>query len=98
MWLIGVDIIGFMIFGQFVLNRLMCGLGLSIYLCNVDYCVFDEVYWVVFFEVVWVCCFLVVIYYVSGGWSVGVVVLVVGWVVCNLLVDIMIVVVFFDGL
>lgn len=46
MRLIGVDTIGSTIFGQPASNRLMRGLGSSIYPRNVDYRAFDEVHWV----------------------------------------------------
>lgn len=55
MRLIGVDTIGSTIFGQPASNRLMRGLGSSIYPRNVDYRAFDEVHWVAPPEAVWAC-------------------------------------------
>ncbi|MGI9002690.1 MAG: PLP-dependent cysteine synthase family protein [Pseudonocardia sp.] len=78
--LVGVDTIGSTIFGQRARPRLMRGLGSSIYPRNVDYAAFDEVHWVSPAEAVWACRALAASSYASGGWSVGAVGLVAGWV------------------
>ena len=78
--LIGVDTIGSTIFGQPPSLRLMRGLGSSIYPGNVDYPSFHEVHWVAPDEAVWTCRKLAATHYASGGWSVGAVALVAGWV------------------
>ncbi|MGQ9347082.1 PLP-dependent cysteine synthase family protein [Mycolicibacterium gilvum] len=78
--LIGVDTIGSTIFGQPAQSRLMRGLGSSIYPRNVDYAAFDDVHWVAPAEAVWACRALASTHYASGGWSVGAVALVAGWV------------------
>jgi cysteine synthase A len=58
----------------------MRGLGSSIYPGNIDYPAFDEVHWVAPEEAVWACRALAATHYASGGWSVGAVALVAGWV------------------
>ena len=78
--LIGVDTIGSTIFGQPARSRLMRGLGSSIYPRNVDYAAFNEVHWVAPEEAVWACRTLAATHYATGGWSVGAVALVAGWV------------------
>lgn len=78
--LIGVDAIGSAIFGQPAGPRLMRGLGSSIHPANVDYAAFAEVHWVAPAEAVWACRQLARRHYASGGWSVGAVALVAGWV------------------
>ena len=78
--LIGVDTVGSTIFGQPARSRLMRGLGSSIYPRNVDYAAFDEVHWVAPEEAVWACRTLAATHYATGGWSVGAVALVAGWV------------------
>ena len=60
--------------------RLMRGLGSSIYPGNVDYPAFDEAHWVAPNEAVWAARTLAASYHASGGWSVGAVALVAGWV------------------
>ena len=80
MKLVGVDTVGSTIFGQKAGTRLMRGLGSSIYPGNVDYGAFDEVHWVSPQEAVWACRTLAATHYASGGWSVGAVALVAGWV------------------
>nr|WP_242582756.1 PLP-dependent cysteine synthase family protein [Amycolatopsis sp. 195334CR] len=77
--LVGVDTIGSTIFGQPAAPRLMRGLGSSIYPRNVDYPAFSEVHWVAPAEAVWACRRLALTRHVSGGWSVGAVALVAGW-------------------
>lgn len=77
--LVGVDAIGSTIFGQQARPRLMRGLGSSIYPRNVDYGAFHEVHWVAPAEAVWACRVLAASSYTSGGWSVGAVGLVAGW-------------------
>ena len=81
--LIGVDTVGSTIFGQPAASRLMRGLGSSIYPGNVDYRAFNEVHWVAPAESVWACRTLASTHYASGGWSVGAVALVAGWVARN---------------
>ncbi len=77
----GVDTVGSTIFGQPAATRLMRGLGSSIYPPrNVDYDAFDEVHWVAPGEAVWMCRRLAATHYASGGWSVGAVALVAGWI------------------
>ncbi|GAA4306201.1 S-sulfocysteine synthase CysK2 [Streptomyces venetus] len=78
--LIGVDSIGSTIFGQPAAPRLMRGLGSSIHPTNVHYDAFTEVHWVAPAEAVWACRQLARRHYASGGWSVGAVALVAGWV------------------
>lgn len=78
--LVGVDTIGSTIFGQPATTRLMRGLGSSIYPRNVDYAAFDEVHWVAPSEAVWACRQLARSSYATGGWSVGAVGLVAGWI------------------
>jgi len=78
--LIGVDATGSTIFGQPARPRLMRGLGSSIHPSNVDYGAFTEVHWVAPAEAVWTCRQLARCHYASGGWSVGAVTLVAGWV------------------
>lgn len=78
--MVGVDTVGSTIFGQPAAARLMRGLGSSIYPRNVDYAAFDEVHWVAPDEAVWACRALARSSYATGGWSVGAVALVAGWV------------------
>jgi S-sulfo-L-cysteine synthase (3-phospho-L-serine-dependent) len=78
--LIGVDATGSTIFGQRARPRLMRGLGSSIHPRNVNHMAFDEVHWVAPMEAVWACRALAASNYTSGGWSVGAVALVAGWV------------------
>ncbi|UQA92455.1 PLP-dependent cysteine synthase family protein [Streptomyces halobius] len=77
--LVGVDSIGSTIFGQPARTRLMRGLGSSIYPRNVAYDQFSEVHWVAPGEAVWSCRRLAASHYATGGWSVGAVALVAGW-------------------
>ncbi|NUP46387.1 MAG: PLP-dependent cysteine synthase family protein [Catenulispora sp.] len=77
---IGVDSIGSAIFGQPARPRLMRGLGSSIHPRNVDYAAFTEVHWVAPGEAVASARSLASAHYASGGWSVGAVALVAGWV------------------
>ncbi|MBW5486952.1 PLP-dependent cysteine synthase family protein [Streptomyces bambusae] len=77
--LVGVDTIGSTIFGQPARTRLMRGLGSSIYPRNVAYEHFSEVHWVAPAESVWACRALASSHYATGGWSVGAVALVAGW-------------------
>ncbi|MFG2916861.1 PLP-dependent cysteine synthase family protein [Kitasatospora sp. NPDC048298] len=76
---VGVDTVGSTIFGQPARTRLMRGLGSSIYPRNVAYQTFDEVHWVAPAEAVWTCRRLAASHYATGGWSVGAVALVAGW-------------------
>ncbi|MFC4128674.1 PLP-dependent cysteine synthase family protein [Nocardia rhizosphaerae] len=78
--LIGVDTVASTIFGQPAGPRLMRGLGSSIRPANVDYAAFDEIHWVAPAEAVWACRTLAATHYATGGWSVGAVALVAGWV------------------
>ena len=95
--LVGVDATGSTIFGQPARSRLMRGLGSSIYPRNVDYAAFDEVHWVAPAEAVWACRALAACSYTSGGWSVGAVGLVAGWLARTQPADTRIVAVFPDG-
>jgi len=95
--LVGVDAIGSTIFGQRARPRIMRGLGSSIYPRNVDYYAFDEVHWVAPHEAVWACRALALNSYTSGGWSVGAVGLVAGWLARTQPVTARIVAVFPDG-
>jgi cysteine synthase len=95
--LVGVDTINSTIFGQPAGPRLMRGLGSSIYPRNVDYRAFDEAHWVAPAEAVWACRRLAAASYASGGWSVGAVGLVAGWVARNSAPDARIAAIFADG-
>ncbi|SFQ60369.1 cysteine synthase A [Amycolatopsis arida] len=95
--LVGVDTIGSTIFGQPARTRLMRGLGSSIYPRNVDYGAFSEAHWVAPAEAVWACRRLAASRYASGGWSVGAVALVAGWVARTSLADTRIAAIFPDG-
>lgn len=94
---VGVDTVGSTIFGQTAGPRLMRGLGSSIYPGNVDYEAFDEVHWVAPAEAVWACRAMAAGSYASGGWSVGAVGLVAGWLARALPAGTRIVGVFPDG-
>ncbi|MFD4462077.1 PLP-dependent cysteine synthase family protein [Nocardia sp. NPDC058480] len=80
MKLVGVDTVASTIFGQPAGPRLMRGLGSSIFPANVDYAAFDEVHWVAPAEAVWAARTLASTHHATGGWSVGAVALVAGWV------------------
>ncbi|MGZ9929459.1 PLP-dependent cysteine synthase family protein [Streptomyces sp. NC-S4] len=95
--LVGVDTIGSTIFGQPARPRLMRGLGSSIFPRNVAYDHFSEVHWVSPAEAVWTCRQLAGSYYATGGWSVGAVALVAGWLARTLPKDARIAAVFPDG-
>ncbi|HJT02306.1 MAG TPA: PLP-dependent cysteine synthase family protein [Pseudonocardiaceae bacterium] len=95
--LVGVDTVGSTIFGQPARARLMRGLGSSIYPRNVDYPAFDEVHWVAPREAVCVARKLAAAQYASGGWSVGAVALVAGWLARTEEPDTRIAAVFPDG-
>ncbi|MGX8910137.1 PLP-dependent cysteine synthase family protein [Streptomyces netropsis] len=95
--LVGVDTIGSTIFGQPARTRLMRGLGSSIYPRNVAYGNFSEVHWVAPAEAVWTCRELAASHYATGGWSVGAVALVAGWLARTLPADTRIAAVFPDG-
>jgi cysteine synthase A len=95
--LVGVDTVGSTIFGQPPTSRLMRGLGSSIYPRNVDYAAFDEVHWVAPAEAVWTCRTLAASRHASGGWSVGAVALVAGWVARTSEPDTRIAAIFPDG-
>jgi S-sulfo-L-cysteine synthase (3-phospho-L-serine-dependent) len=95
--LVGVDTIGSTIFGQPASARLMRGLGSSIYPRNVAYEHFSEVHWVSPAEAVWTCRQLAGSHYATGGWSVGAVALVAGWLARTLSPDARIVAIFPDG-
>lgn len=94
---VGVDTVGSTIFGQTPGPRLMRGLGSSIYPRNVDYGTFDEVHWVAPAEAVWACRALASSSYASGGWSVGAVGLVAGWLARTLPAGTRIAAIFPDG-
>ncbi|MGY4387533.1 hypothetical protein ACVWXB_000832 [Streptomyces sp. TE12347] len=72
--------IGSTIFGQPARPRLMRGLGSSIHPRNVDYGAFAEVHWVAPAEAVWSARRLAERQFATGGWSVGAVALVAGWI------------------
>ncbi|MGQ4619524.1 pyridoxal-phosphate dependent enzyme [Nocardia sp. R7R-8] len=95
--LVGVDTVASTIFGQPAGQRLMRGLGSSIHPDNVDYAAFDEVHWVAPAEAVWACRRLAATHHASGGWSVGAVALVAGWLARTGDPDIRIAAVFPDG-
>ncbi|MFD9903004.1 PLP-dependent cysteine synthase family protein [Streptomyces sp. NPDC059063] len=95
--LVGVDTVGSTIFGQPARTRLMRGLGSSIYPRNVAYGNFSEVHWVAPAESVWACRQLATSHYATGGWSVGAVALVAGWVARTEPRDTRIAAVFPDG-
>ncbi|MFD9207403.1 PLP-dependent cysteine synthase family protein [Streptomyces sioyaensis] len=95
--LVGVDTVGSTIFGQPARPRLMRGLGSSIYPRNVAYDNFDEVHWVAANEAVWTCRQLAASHYATGGWSVGAVALVAGWLARVLPADARIAAIFPDG-
>ncbi|MBC9725032.1 PLP-dependent cysteine synthase family protein [Streptomyces sp. TRM68367] len=97
MKLVGVDTIGSTIFGQPARTRLMRGLGSSIYPRNVAYDNFSEVHWVAAAEAVWTCRQLAASHYATGGWSVGAVALVAGWLARTLPADTKIATIFPDG-
>jgi cysteine synthase A len=94
---VGVDTIGSTIFGQPARPRLMRGLGSSIYPRNVAYDNFAEVHWVAPAEAVWTCRQLAGSHYATGGWSVGAVALVAGWLARTLPADSRIAAIFPDG-
>ena len=95
--LVGVDTVGSTIFGQPARPRLMRGLGSSIYPRNVAYGSFSEVHWVAPAEAVWACRRLAASHYATGGWSVGAVAVVAGWLARTLPEDTRIAAVFPDG-
>ncbi|MCX5582633.1 PLP-dependent cysteine synthase family protein [Streptomyces erythrochromogenes] len=95
--LVGVDTIGSTIFGQPARPRLMRGLGSSIFPRNVAYGNFGEVHWVAPSEAVWACRQLAGSHYATGGWSVGAVALVAGWLARTRPADTRIAAVFPDG-
>ncbi|WP_329160416.1 PLP-dependent cysteine synthase family protein [Streptomyces anulatus] len=95
--LVGVDTVGSTIFGQPARTRLMRGLGSSIYPRNVAYENFSEVHWVAPSEAVWTCRQLASSHYATGGWSVGAVALVAGWVARTMPADTRIAAIFPDG-
>lgn len=76
---VGVDTVGSTIFGQPARPRLMRGLGSSIHPRNVDHGTFSEVHWVAAHEAVSACRAMACASYASGGWSVGAVGAVAGW-------------------
>ncbi|MEU6914614.1 PLP-dependent cysteine synthase family protein [Streptomyces olindensis] len=94
---VGVDTIGSTIFGQPARPRLMRGLGSSIHPRNVAYENFSEVHWVAPHEAVWTCRQLAASHYATGGWSVGAVALVAGWLARTMPADARIVAIFPDG-
>lgn len=94
---VGVDTTGSTIFGQPARPRLMRGLGSSIYPRNVAYENFSEVHWVAPAEAVWTCRQLAASHYATGGWSVGAVALVAGWLSRTMPADARIVAIFPDG-
>ncbi|MEU0680174.1 MULTISPECIES: PLP-dependent cysteine synthase family protein [Streptomyces] len=97
MRMVGVDTVGSTIFGQPARPRLMRGLGSSIYPRNVAYENFSEVHWVAPAESVWACRQLAASHYATGGWSVGAVALVAGWVARTARRNTRVVAIFPDG-
>jgi len=95
--LVGVDSVGSTIFGQPAGPRLMRGLGSSIHPANVDYGAFAEVHWVAPAEAVRACRGLARRHCASGGWSVGAVALVAGWIARTCPVGTRIAAIFPDG-
>ncbi|MEV6593430.1 PLP-dependent cysteine synthase family protein [Streptomyces acidicola] len=95
--IVGVDTTGSTIFGQPAGQRLMRGLGSSIYPRNVAYDLFDEVHWVAAPEAVWAARALARCRYATGGWSVGAVALVARWLAGRMPAEARIVAVFPDG-
>ncbi|MBT2452330.1 PLP-dependent cysteine synthase family protein [Streptomyces sp. ISL-43] len=95
--IVGVDTIGSTIFGQPAKTRLMRGLGSSIYPRNVAYENFGEIHWVAPAEAVWACRQLASSHYATGGWSVGAVTLVAGWLARTRPADTRIAAIFPDG-
>ncbi|MFC7310183.1 PLP-dependent cysteine synthase family protein [Streptomyces monticola] len=77
--LVGVDSIASTIFGLPAGPRLMRGLGSSIHPRNVDHGAFDEIHWVGPAEAVACARRLAERQFATGGWSVGAVALVAGW-------------------
>ncbi|MFF1699272.1 PLP-dependent cysteine synthase family protein [Streptomyces sp. NPDC058257] len=77
--LVGVDSVASTIFGLAAGPRLMRGLGSSIHPGNVDHDAFDEVHWVGPAEAVHAARRLAARQFATGGWSVGAVALVAGW-------------------
>lgn len=75
----------------------MVGVDSSIYPGNVDYPAFDEVHWVSAAESVHTCRRLAASQYASGGWSVGAVALVAGWLARTHPADTRIAAIFPDG-
>ncbi|GLY33390.1 PLP-dependent cysteine synthase family protein [Kineosporia sp. NBRC 101731] len=94
---VGVDTIGSTIFGQPARPRVMRGLGSSIYPGNVAYEQFAEVHWVAPTEAVWAARALARAQYATGGWSVGAVALVAGWLARTLPAETRIAAIFPDG-
>ncbi|WP_405855852.1 PLP-dependent cysteine synthase family protein [Streptomyces sp. NBC_00090] len=77
--LVGVDSVNSTVFGLPAGERLMRGLGSSIHPANVDHGAFDEVHWVGPAEAVRAARRLASRQFATGGWSVGAVALVAGW-------------------
>ncbi|MFG2115109.1 PLP-dependent cysteine synthase family protein [Streptomyces sp. NPDC048718] len=77
--LVGVDSIDSTVFGLPAGERLMRGLGSSIHPANVDHPAFDEVHWIAPAEAVRSARRLAARQFATGGWSVGAVALVAGW-------------------
>ncbi|MDI3420886.1 PLP-dependent cysteine synthase family protein [Streptomyces luteolus] len=95
--LVGVDTVNSTLFGQTAGPRLMRGLGNSIHPRNVAYENFSEVHWVAPAEAVWTCRQLATSHYATGGWSVGAVALVAGWLARTRPADTRIAAIFPDG-
>lgn len=77
--LVGVDSVNSTVFGLPAGERLMRGLGSSIHPANVDHGAFDEVHWVAPAEAVRAAHAAGSRQFATGGWSVGAVALVAGW-------------------
>ncbi|WP_338698083.1 cysteine synthase family protein [Streptomyces sp. Q6] len=95
--LVGVDSVASTIFGLPAGPRLMRGLGSSIHPSNVDHAAFDEVHWVGPAEAVRSARELAGRQFATGGWSVGAVALVAGWLARTRAAGTRIVAVFPDG-
>ncbi|MER7959463.1 PLP-dependent cysteine synthase family protein [Streptomyces sp. NPDC096030] len=77
--LVGVDSVHSTVFGLPAGERLMRGLGSSIHPGNVDHAAFDEIHWVGPADAVRAARRLASRQFATGGWSVGAVALVAGW-------------------
>ncbi|MGY0025037.1 PLP-dependent cysteine synthase family protein [Streptomyces sp. cg35] len=95
--LVGVDSVASTVFGLPAGPRLMRGLGSSIHPGNVDRAAFDEIHWIAPAEAVRSARRLAERQFATGGWSVGAVALVAGWLARTRPAGTRIVAVFPDG-